>query len=829
MSHAFIAALAVCAVVSDAAIVTAPGPDGSTLTIEVASASSFRLGVRFGGWGVDALASPMLDPARARAPSSPVTWPVGGFTGLQTSFGALLVSTDGSGAWVLVDASNKTLVSSDGPPALVAGGPGRDDGIALPVAGPSAFDGPDRPCLSNGDFGPPYYYNRDAAFFAFAVSSNDFDPAFPHCYPVSFSGNMGSGPTPREGVPKCTPVRNNTIAVKPVRSNLYPHGGKATLAGCCALCEGDPSCTAYQWSVINETSATGNCWPLASYSGTDVGATYTLAGAPPLPPPTRLPAWWAMGTAADWYVAPTAVPLAFTRALYDLTGAPAVPPRHAWGFMATYWGYTTMEEVEGNMTAFRDGAYPVSTFIMDYDFWNTPENPNLDFGYDPKMFGNHTFIHAPNSTVPNATTSGPAELFEHFKRDLNMRWAGIRKPRTYSNQALSNASGWLLPDIFSVGAGDYNWNMSAPGWADWYTTNHLHFLEDGVEFWWCDEGETQWLTYLWWGDAQAAMFAAVRPGERMTSLNRAFQPGMQRNAAITWTGDRQDCRHATVLHFTTSGQPYTACDMTAPDATVLVRQYQNAVFLPIMRTHAMHGVPRFPYLWGGDAHHAAFRAALNLRYAFIPFLYSLGHRLHATGAPIALPASYIFPTSPDFPTSLGDATYMVGDVLLPADLSFETATENSTTVNVPPGIWFTFNSTSAVAGPLTALTRDDVPLEETVLLVRAGAILTLQRDVVQHTDALGGALAVHVYAGADGAFELVEDDGHSFAYQTGAVRRTAFAYSDASRTLSWTVTGPFPGDANSYSTMWPVLFVANATAPVAHGPITIGSGGSVAL
>lgn len=124
--------------------------------------------------------------------------------------------------------------------------------------------------------------------------------------------------------------------------------------------------------------------------------------------------------------------------------------------------------------------------------WNTAENPNLDFGYDQKMFGNHSFIHPPNSTIPNATTSGPVELFNHFHKDINMRFGGIRKPRTYSNIPFSNSSGWLLPDSFSVGAGDNNWNMTAEGWADWYTSNHLHFLNDGLDYWWNDEGETQW-------------------------------------------------------------------------------------------------------------------------------------------------------------------------------------------------------------------------------------------------------------------------------------------------------------------------------------------------
>jgi alpha-glucosidase len=215
----------------------------------------------------------------------------------------------------------------------------------------------------------------------------------------------------------------------------------------------------------------------------------------------------------------------------------------------------------------------------------------------------------------------------------------------------------------------------------------------------------------------------------MFTINRAYTPGMQRFPAVTWTGDRQDCAHATVLQFTVAGQLFTACDMTAPDADVLVRQYWNAVFLPIMRTHAMHGTPRFPFYWGGPVHWAAFRAALNTRMAFIPYLYSLVHAARATGAPIALPASWIFPDDPAFPAALGDATYMVGDSLLPADVSTSHSPDpnvNTTVCNVPPGTWYAFNETAAVAGPITGLTYTNVPLDKLVLFVRAGAILTLQ-------------------------------------------------------------------------------------------------------
>eukprot|EP00911_Craspedida_sp_UC1_P001063 UC1_evm1s799 len=241
-----------------------------------------------------------------------------------------------------------------------------------------------------------------------------------------------------------------------------------------------------------------------------------------------------------------------------------------------------------------------------------------------------------------------------------MRFGGIRKPRSYSNIELSNRSGWLLSDADAVGAGGNNWNYSVADFTRWYTSHHLHFLKEGVDFWWNDEGETQWFTYLWWNMAQAAQYAQALPGRRFFTINRAFQPGMQRFPGVSWTGDGQDCSHAkTLLWSGVQAQPYVACDMTSPSATVLVRQYQNAVFLPIMRVHQMHGTPRFPFLWGGSQHQTAFREALEMRYHFLPHLYSLAHEAHTKLRPIARPASFEFPGD-----AYGDTAYMVGATIL---------------------------------------------------------------------------------------------------------------------------------------------------------------------
>ena len=328
------------------------------------------------------------------------------------------------------------------------------------------------------------------------------------------------------------------------------------------------------------------------------------------------------------------------------------------------------------------------------------------------------------------------------------------------------------------------------------------------------------------------MVSQALPNKRHFTINRSFQAGMQAFPAVSWTGDRQDCSHKTVLTFTTAGQLFTACDMTAPSATVLVRQYQNAVFLPIMRTHAMHGTPRFPFLWGAGAENA-FRLALNMRYSFLPHVYSLMHKARAIGMPLALPASYIYTNDPAFPVAVGDATYMFGDSLLPADVSTSNVpdpNENTTVVNIPSGIWYSFNSTATLLGPIFGLTYTDVPLERLVLFVRAGAIICLNRAVAQYSAEIGGDLDLHVYGGRDSAFTLVEDDGDSLDYATDPVantRRTEFVWSDATRTLSWTVSGGFSGGANLFTAAFPVLFTSNASAPVFAARQALGVDGTV--
>ena len=100
-----------------------------------------------------ALPSPSLDPEREIPPFERVDW--GNMVGVRTSFGMLLVGTDGS--FALYNADNATILSSSSMPSLDA----RDNGtVRLQVDQPGAAAGPAQPCLYNGIFQAPYFWDE---------------------------------------------------------------------------------------------------------------------------------------------------------------------------------------------------------------------------------------------------------------------------------------------------------------------------------------------------------------------------------------------------------------------------------------------------------------------------------------------------------------------------------------------------------------------------------------------------------------------------------------------------------------------------------------------
>jgi alpha-D-xyloside xylohydrolase len=136
---------------------------------------------------------------------------------------------------------------------------------------------------------------------------------------------------------------------------------------------------------------------------------------------------------------------------------------------------------------------------------------------------------------------------------------------------------------------------------------------------------------------------------------------------------------------------------------------------------------------------------------------------------------------PDDPAVRDIATqYMFGPALLVSPV-FESGAR-SREVYLPEGAdWYDFHNGERHSGGRTIDAK--APLERMPLFVRAGSILPVG-PAIQHTgESLNAPIVLNVYPGADGNFEIYEDDGLSYDYEEGQWSRIPVRYDEASGTL----------------------------------------------
>jgi alpha-glucosidase len=509
----------------------------------------------------------------------------------------------------------------------------------------------------------------------------------------------------------------------------------------------------------------------------------------------------------------------------ELTGFAPVPPRWALGYLQSRWGWKDKAYIDDTLAHFRKDLLPVDVFIFDFEWYTkTPDysvppegRPDfVDFDWNPDLF-----------------PDPPGQLAGFAQNGLRM--VGIRKPRlgNLDNLNMARAKGWIIPNNSQDPSNRRNIDFSNPDLRAWYGDNLRKFYQAGVAGFWNDEGELRYDEYSFWNLAESDLLKQVKPDARFWSINRAFEPGLQRFGAATWSGDigsDWDTLAKTpgqLLAYSLSGMPYSTCDIGGfggeDTPELLTRWMQAGVFFGVMRTHShIDRTPRFPWLYGTDAENAI-RKALDLRYQLIPYYYSLAHENTRTAAPLMRALVMEFPDD----DKVADETHewlmgsrlLAAPVMNPGDRSTAVAspgapasTEPKSTppaqsaqrdVYLPKDTWFKFGTNQTLAGPQTV--HVTAKLDEIPMYVRAGTLLPLG-PVLQYTDATSSEpLEMQIYPGKDATFDFVEDDGATLAYQKGNQRITHFTWDDAARRLSWKTEGPYRG-ANCFRALNAELF-----------------------
>lgn len=204
---------------------------------------------------------------------------------------------------------------------------------------------------------------------------------------------------------------------------------------------------------------------------------------------------------------------------------------------------------------------------------------------------------------------------------------------------------------------------------------------------------------------------------------------------------------------------------------------------------AKGNIPQEPFRWNSTAE--ATRKALTIRYALLPYYYTLFEESHRVGTAVWRPLIFEYPTIDAFLDN-SDQVLVGSDILL-SPVLYENAT--SVDAQFPPGLWYDWYTHDVQKGSEDGeKVTLDAPLTHIPVHIRGGAIVPLKTPqmTVDTTYATPYSLLVALDENGEAAGRLYIDDGHSieqphtsdihFTYKNGKLSAEGrFDYSKAEK------------------------------------------------
>jgi oligosaccharide 4-alpha-D-glucosyltransferase len=483
---------------------------------------------------------------------------------------------------------------------------------------------------------------------------------------------------------------------------------------------------------------------------------------------------------------------AYTR----LTGRQPLPPRWAFGNFASRFGYHSEAETRAVVDKFIADGIPLDAVVLDlYWFGKTVKGTMGNLAWD-----RDTFPHA-ESMMADFAKKGvkTVVITEPFILTTSKRWQeavdkGVLatgkdgKPFTYDFY-FGNTG---LVDVFKPQARDWFWNI------------YKDLKAGGVAGWWGDLGEPEMhpgearhatgsanevhnIYGHEWAHLIADGYAREFPQERPFILMRSGYSGSQRFGMIPWSGDVSrgwgglQSQMEISLQMGMQGQAYMHSDLGGFAGPVLddelyVRWLQYGVFQPIFRPHAQESVPAEP-VFRAPATKALAREAIRLRYAMLPYNYTIAFENSRSGMPLMRPIVFDEPENDMVPTPTISSTYLWGPDFLVAPVTEPGALRKEVYFPHPGSTWFDFYTGQAHRGGIietVATVREHIPT-----YVRAGAFVPLAAPVQSTEDYSTRKLELHYWHDAgvgSAAGQLYDDDGRTAgAYEAGKYEIVRFS------------------------------------------------------
>ncbi|MFD1849072.1 glycoside hydrolase family 31 protein [Oceanobacillus bengalensis] len=495
----------------------------------------------------------------------------------------------------------------------------------------------------------------------------------------------------------------------------------------------------------------------------------------------------AEGGQVDYYLMAGPSPKEVLEQYTHLTGRIPLPPKWAIGYHQSRYSYETEAEVRELAKNFIERDIPIDVIHLDIHYMN---------GYRVFTFDKESF--------PN-----PEKLIADL-RDMGIRIVPIVDPGVKKDPEYPIYQEGIREDQFckyiegniyfgEVWPGD----SAFPDFTDekvrkWWGDKHAYYTDLGVEGIWNDmnepavfnETKTMDLEVMHYNDGEPrthrelhnvygllmgkATYEGLREqlnGKRPFLLTRAGYAGVQRYASV-WTGDnRSFWEHLQmsipmVMNLGLSGVAFTGPDVGGfahdTNAELLTRWMQVGAFTPFFRNHSAIGtVYQEPWQFGGK-YEKIMKKYIQMRYEWMPQLYSLFYQASKSGLPVMRPLLMEYPK--DEKTYNLNDQFMIGDNVVIAPILAPSVTDRA--VYLPEGEWVEFSTGEVYEGSKTHLVHAE--LKDLPIFIRKGTAI-MQGSWSSNKDKETKNVTMNVYPGLDNTyrFTFYDDDGETFDYENG--------------------------------------------------------------
>lgn len=495
----------------------------------------------------------------------------------------------------------------------------------------------------------------------------------------------------------------------------------------------------------------------------------------------------AEGGAIDYYILAGPAPKDVLEQYTDLTGRMPIPPKWALGYHQSRYSYETEQEVKELVRTFIEKDIPLDAIYLDIHYMD---------GYRVFTFDRNRF--------PN-----PKQLIQDLKKE-GIRVVTIVDPGVKVDPEYRIYQEGVRRDCFcKYIEGDIFFGEVWPGKSAfpdfmnkkvrrWWGGNHQFYTDLGIEGIWNDMNEPsvfnetktmdvtvmhdydgEWKTHrelhnvygLMMGEATYKGMKKLLNGKRPFLLTRAGFSGIQRYAAV-WTGDnRSFWEHLQMslpmcMNLGLSGVAFCGPDVGGfahhTNGELLTRWTQVGAFMPYFRNHCAIGFRRQEPWAFGEMHERIIKKYIEMRYEWLPHLYTLFAEAHETGAPVMRPLVFEYPN--DENTYHLSDEFLVGDNVLIAPIM--TPKTMHRVVYLPKGKWVNYWTDEVLEGGGHHLVQ--AGLATLPIFVKQGSAIALGA-VRRSTDSPDEQRFIHLYKADEGKamYTLYDDDGQTFAYEKG--------------------------------------------------------------